>query len=120
MVPLDGLALEEEGDDDREDGQGDRFLDDLELHQVEGAAVSVEADAVGGDGEAVFEEGDAPRKEDDEDEGPAGGNLHLLQLEMAVPGERHEHVREDEHKDGPESVHGFICNWGAKLITLQD
>ena len=114
MVPLDGLALEEEGDDDREDGQGDRFLDDLALHQVEGAAVAVEADAVGGDGEAVFEEGDAPRKEDDEEEGPAGGDLHLLQLEMAVPREGHEDVREHEHDDGPDALlHNHFWIWGA-------
>ena len=120
MVPLDGLPLEQEGDDNGEDGEGNHLLNYLELHQVEGPAVALEAQAVGRNGKAVLEKGDAPGKEDDEDERPAGGNFHFLQFEMAVPGERHEHVREDEHKDGPESVHGFICNWGAKLITLQD
>ena len=97
MVPLDRLPMEEEVDDDREDGQGDNFLDDFQLHQVEGAAVALEADPVGRDGEAVLEEGNAPRKQDDEDERPAGGDFHLLELEMAVPCERHEDIRKDEH-----------------------
>ena len=102
MVPLEVLALEEEVDDDGEDGQGDDLLDDLELHEVEGAAVAREADAIGGDSEAVLEEGDSPREKNDEDERPAGRDLHLLQFEMAVPRERHEDVRADQHQDGPE------------------
>ena len=121
MVPLQGLALEQEGDDDREDGQGDHFLDDLELHQVEGTAVAVEADAVRRNGEAVLEEGDAPREQDDEDERPAGGDLHLLQFEMTVPCECNENVRKDEHDDGPDTLlHSPVWNWGAKLILLYD
>ena len=105
MIPLDGLSLEQEGDDDGEHGQGDDLLDDLELHQVEGTAVALEADPVRRDGQAVLEEGDAPRKQDDEDKRPAGGDFHLLELEMAVPGERHEDVRAYEHEDGPKTLH---------------
>ncbi len=62
MVPLDGLALEEEGDDDGENGQGDHFLNHLELNQAEGTAVALETDAVRGNGEAVLKEGEAPRE----------------------------------------------------------
>ena len=108
VVPLEGLALEEEVDDDREDGQRDGFLDDLELHQIERAAVARETDAVGGDGEAVLEEGDAPGEQDDQDQRPAGRDLHFLQFEMAVPRERHEDVRADQHQDGPDSLHTFV------------
>ena len=119
MVPLHGLALEKEGDDDGEDGQGDHLLDHLELHQVEGTAVPVEADAVRRNGEAVLEEGDAPREEDDEDERPAGGDLHLLEFEMTVPGECHEDVRKDEHDDGPDTLlHSPVWNWGANIVNL--
>ena len=121
MVPLDGLPLEKEGDNDREDGQGDDFLDHFELHQVEGTAVPLEADAVRRDGEAILEKGDAPREQDDEDEGPVRGNLHFLEFEMAIPRERHEDVREHEHDDGPDALlHNHFWIWGAKLILLQD
>ena len=121
MVPLHGLALEKEGDDDGEDGQGDHLLDHLELHQVEGTAVPVEADPVRRDGEAVLEEGDAPREEDDEDERPAGGDLHLLEFEMTVPGECHEDVREHEHDDGPDALlHNHFWIWGANIVILYD
>ena len=118
MVPLDGLSLEKEGDDDGEDGQGDHFLDDLELHQVEGAAVALEADPVRRDGEAVLEEGDAPGEQDDEDERPAGGDFHLLELEVTVPGERHEDVREDEHDDGPDALLHILLDLGRKINTF--
>ena len=121
MVPLHGLALEKEGDDDGEDGQGDHFLDHFELHQVEGTAVAVEADPVRRDGEAVLEEGDAPREEDDEDERPAGGDLHLLEFEMTVPRECHEDVREHEHDDGPDALlHNQFWIWGANIVNLYD
>ena len=105
MIPLDGLAPEDEGDDDGEYREGNHFLDNLQLHQVEGAAVSLETNAVGGHGEAILKEGNAPGEKDDEDERPAGGDFHFLQFEVTVPGERHEHVRKDEHKDGPKAVH---------------
>ena len=105
MVPLDRLSLEQEGDDDGEDGQGDHLLDDFQLHQVERTAVAQEADPVGRDGEAVLEEGDAPREQDDEDEGPSGGYFHLLQLEMAVPREGHEDVGKHQHQNSPKPFH---------------
>ena len=119
MIPLQGLPLENEHDDDRKDGQGNHFLDDFELHQVEGTAVPLEADPVGRHRETVLKKGNAPGKENDKDERPACRDFHLLQFEMAVPGERHEDIRENEHKDGPKTLH-FICNWGANLVNLYD
>ena len=121
MIPLDGLSLEQEGDDDGEDGQGDHFLDDFQLQQVEGTAVAHEADPVGGDGEAVLEKGDAPRKQDNEDEGPSGGDFHLLKLEMTVPGEGHEDIREHQHQNSPKPFHKFFyCLEPANLVLLSD
>ena len=105
MVPLDGLPFEKEGDNYREDGERNHLLDHLQLHQVERSAVALEADPVGRDGKAVLEESDAPGKQDDQDKRPARGDFHFLQLEMAVPGERHEDVREDKHYDGPDALH---------------
>ena len=60
MIPLEGLAFEEEGRDDGEDGQGNDFLDDFQLHQIEWTAVFDEADPVGWDLCAIFEERDSP------------------------------------------------------------
>ena len=105
---MQGLTLEQEGYYYRKDGQGNDFLDYFELHQVERTAVSLEADAVGRYGETVLEKGDSPGKKDDENERPARGNAHFLQLEMAIPRERHENVREDEHNDSPETLHGNL------------
>ena len=47
---MDGLALEYEQDDDGEDGEGDDFLDDLELDEIERTAVLGVTYAVGRDG----------------------------------------------------------------------
>ena len=80
MVPVEGLSLEDEQDDYREDRKGDHFLDDLELDEVERTAVLGVTDAVGRDGEAVLEEGDAPGEQDDQDERPARRNLHFTEF----------------------------------------
>ena len=115
MVPLERLALEDEHHDNREDRQRNDFLDDLQLHQVERAAVAVETDAVGRDGEAVLEKGDAPREQDDEDERPAGRHFHFLQFQVPVPGEGHKDVGANQHQDGPESLHNEFVFPGAKI-----
>ena len=100
VVPADGFALEDGGHDDGEDRQRDALGQYLELHQREGTAVDLAADAIGGYHERVFEEGHAPRCEDDEDERPAGVDFQLSELEVAVPGEGHEDVADDEQQDG--------------------
>ena len=120
MVPLKRLTLEHEQDDRGEDRQGDDLLDHLELQQVERSPVAGETDAVGRDGQAVLEKSDPPGEKDDQDQRPSGRDLHLLQLEMAVPGERHENVRTNEHEDGPETLHDIFLFWAANLINLYD
>ena len=105
MIPVDGLSLEDEQDDDAEDGQGDNFLNDFELQEVERAAVVLEADAVGRDCEAVFKKGDTPREKDDADQRPSGRDFHLGEFQVSIPGERHEDIRENKHDDRPNPVH---------------
>ena len=101
MVPVDGFALEDEGDDEGEDRQGDDLLDDLELHQGEGAAVDGGAHPVGRNHEDILEKSQAPGGEDNQDQRPVTADIHLRKLELSVPGERHENVRNDEQQDGP-------------------
>ena len=113
VVPLDGLPLEENGDDEGEDRQRNDLLDDLQLHKVERAAVLVETDAVGRDQKAVFEESDAPGKEDDPDERPVAGDLQCIEFEVPVPGKSHQDVRKNEHQYRPKSVHR-----GTKIIIF--
>ena len=60
MVPVEGLASEDQYGKGGEYGQGDDFLDYLELDEVEWTAVVHKAYAVGGHLEGVLEEGDAP------------------------------------------------------------
>ena len=72
MVPVQRLVTEEQGRKDGEDGQGDDFLDDLQLHQGVRATVADEAYAVGGHLTAVLKKGDEPRESDDHKQGPVG------------------------------------------------
>ena len=60
MVPLQGLSLEQEHRDERKDRQGDDFLDDFQLHEVERTTVFRKTDAVGRHLGAVLEKSDAP------------------------------------------------------------
>lgn len=90
--------MEEETHDDGENGQRDDFLNNLQLHEGEGAAVTLETNTVGRDGKAVLNEGDAPREGDDTDEGPVVADACLLKTQMAVPGKCHEYVAGQEKK----------------------
>ena len=55
MVPLEGVALDEEYGKEREDHQRDNLLDNLELPERKWTAELVAADAVGWHLEAVLE-----------------------------------------------------------------
>ena len=96
VVPADGFALEDGGDDDGEDRQRDALGQDFELHQREGATVDLAADAVGGNHKTVLEEGHAPRGQYDEYQWPIAVDLHFGQLQVAVPGEGHKDVADNE------------------------
>src|ERR1039458_8918545 len=100
VVPAQMLAEVEEGEDSEDDQRND-LLDDLELD----GRKAVGAHAVGRHLEAVFEEGDAPADQDDLPK------RFLAEFQVAIPGEGHEDVGEDEQDNSP---HGRIgCGWGG-------
>lgn len=100
MIPTESLVLEGDEREDGEHGERDHLLDDLQLHQREGAAVADEADPVGGNHEGVLEEGDSPGKENDRVKRPAADEFGTLKFQVGVPGERHEDVRDEKKTDG--------------------
>ena len=92
MVPVKGLCLEAERQDKRKDYERYALLDDLELYQVERAAVDIGPQAVGGNHEAVLKQSQAPRCQYNKDKRPVGAYLHLLKLKVSVPCKSHENV----------------------------
>ena len=117
VVPVELLTLENQGGEKDEDHEGDDLLNDFQLHEGKGTAVLLKTDAVGGHLGAIFEESDAPGEKDDADEGPVGGHFHLLELEMPIPGKRHEHIGEKQKCKGLKNFHNkrFTNNFSAKL-----
>ena len=107
MVPVQGLALEKNGNNQSEDYQGHDLLDDLELDKAEGAAVSRETDTVRRNLGAIFEKSKTPGEKNNEYERPGSGNLHFLKLEMAIPGECHEYVGEYQQYYCEKSFHAW-------------
>ena len=100
MIPVDGFALEDGGDDDGEDDERDSLLNDLELHQRIGTAINLGAYTVGWNHEGIFEQSHSPAHEDDEDQRPVfDRRMQLLELEVAIPGEGHEDIRNDQKND---------------------
>jgi len=95
MVPAQMLA-EVESDEDTEDHQRDNLLDYLELDGRE----AIGAQAVGRHLKAVLKEGDGPTDQDDLPQ------RLVTEAEMAVPGEGHEDVGDDEQNDGPHDILG--------------
>ena len=103
MVPPQGIGLKEEDGEKSEDGQRDDLLDDLELPERERAVVLSGTEPVGGDLEAVFEKGYSPAEQDDEEYGEFF--YFGFEDDMAVPGEGHEGVGENQQKDSKKSSH---------------
>ena len=97
VVPADGFPFEDCGHYDGEDKEGDALLYYLELHEGEGTAGDLRADAVGGNHKGVFEEGHSPREDNDAYQRPVLNKIHLLEFKVAVPGKGHEDIGADEH-----------------------
>lgn len=96
MIPVQSLSLEEDIGDDGEDDKRYAFLNHLELDQIKRSAIIHETDAVGWYLTAIFEEGDGPTEGDDTDKRPVAAHARLLQLEVSVPGQRHEDVAQHQ------------------------
>ena len=93
MIPMQGLALEEDGRKYGKDNQGNYLLDDLQLHKRERASVFHKTNAVCWNLEKVLEKGNRPRKGHyaNQRQGfkPTEGLLHL---QVTIPGEGHKDV----------------------------
>lgn len=101
MVPAQGVRLHENQCEQREDRERDHLLDDFQFPDRERPAELRRPDAVGRNLEAVFEQGDAPAEQYD---GQYAEAFELgFECDVAVPGERHESVRQDEQGDGGDS-----------------
>ena len=113
---MQALPLEQERSENREDNQGNHFLQDFELDQAERPSVSLETDAVRRNLERVLEQGNRPRKQDNGIQRPVRTDFHFLELQMPVPGECHEDIGNDQHPDGCQNfwIHRFFfASFGA-------
>lgn len=68
-----------------------------------------EAHPVGGHLQDVLKQSYTPADEDDADQAQVLTPAHFLELQMTVPGERHEGVGGNEEEDGDGAFHYFIC-----------
>lgn len=102
VVPPQGVRFHEDDGEDREDQQGDDFLDHFELPDREGASQLGAADAVGRDLETVFEQGDPPAEQDD---GQHPEALYFgFESDMPVPSQCHKGIGKDQQGDGGEGT----------------
>ena len=120
VVPLQGFVIEDRRRDDGKYGQGDGFLDDLELHEAEGTSVDAATHGVRGNHEEVFDERHTPRGQDDQNERPVGADVHFLELEVAVPGGGHKDIADNQEDNGKDSdFHDrFSLVVGAQAVRL--
>lgn len=114
VVPL-YFFPEIEDRENREDRQSDDFLNGLELRCAE----FIGANAVRRDLEAILEKSDAPADQDNLPE--CGG----AELQVAVPGEGHEDIRNGEQDDRSHVsrslllVKGFLCETRHLWMKVQ-
>ena len=109
MIPL-YFFIEIENREYGEYQQSDHFLNSLELRGAE----LIRANAVRRDLEAVFEKSDAPAHQNHL---PESGSA---ELQVAIPGEGHEDIRDGEKDDRSHARYllgrtGFVeCKWSVK------
>ena len=97
VVPVQGFATETGNGVDGEYQQGYDLLDDLQLEQREGTAVSLKAVVVGRNHETILHKCQCPRNEDDDIEGRVTvQDVHVLQFQVSVPCKCHKDVGHDE------------------------
>src|SRR5690606_6600319 len=88
-----------------EDYQCNDFLNYLELPEIERSPVSLVTYLIGRYLKTVFEQGNSPTDQDDGPEPELGKSRHGIKLEMAVPGQGHKNIRNDQKGDGQD---GFV------------
>lgn len=115
VVPFEHLVFEEQGGKERENHQGDDFLQHFELDQRKGTAIFAEADAVGGHLKKILKQGDAPADEHHRYQAQLAEPLHFVEFEVAVPGKSHEDVRQDEQTNGVKCFHGGKVVAGGRV-----
>lgn len=86
MIPAQGFRFKKYQCKDHKNTDGNDFLDDLELEHIEWAAGSVASYFIGRYHQRIFQQGNAPADED------GGEKANMLELEMAIPGNRHKGV----------------------------
>lgn len=92
MIPMKFLTLEHDISDYSKYQYGERFLNDLELHEIEWTSIPFEANAIGWNEKTVFDEGNGPREDNDTNKWPIGTYTALLKFQMTIPSEGHKNV----------------------------
>ena len=97
MVPMQGLVFKAYHREDCEDDERKHLLDNFELDQRKGAAVTHEPRTVGRNLTTVLGKGKQPGNQYDEYQRClVREDAKLLQFQMAIPGYRHENIRYNE------------------------
>src|ERR1700743_209587 len=109
VIPPKGKILEEDERKGSKDHQGDHFLDDLELQEIEGTALPLEADAIGRHLETILKEGNTPAQENDGEHGRMPCAVLPEKTQMPVPGHRHKGVGKGQEADGKKNRFHLVC-----------
>jgi hypothetical protein len=92
MVPRKFFPPENANIDDHENQQRQGLLYGLQFEHIKWSAIANESKTVGGYLENIFEERDEPTDKNDTGKAKIPEPFDLLELKMAVPGERHENI----------------------------
>ena len=99
MIVVEALGAEEYQGEDHEDGDGDHFLDYLQLDQGERAAKILEAYPVGWNHKTIFEKCDSPADHYNSEKPPLREKCVCLEFQLAIPSQSHEAVGNNQQQD---------------------
>lgn len=104
MVNLNCFIFKDEQRKNHKYDKSNNLLDHFQLHQRERSAESLVTDPVGGYLETVFKKGYPPADQNDTKECKTAG-FGSVEFQVAIPGNGHKCVRQDQHSNRCESFH---------------
>lgn len=105
MIESESFILEKDQGKNNKHNKRNDFLNHFQLNKRKWPAIFRITNPVGGNLQRILEQGNSPANKNDGYKAEVLAPAHFLKLQVAVPGERHEGVGQNEQNNGRESFH---------------
>jgi hypothetical protein len=118
VVPGQLIRFEDENGNEDKHRERNGFLNGFEFEQIERSPVTHVPDPVGRHLEDVLKKRQSPTDQNDGQQTQVLQSRDFFELEVAVPGKSHEHVRQDEQQNAVKAFHARKTTLFAYFPTI--